>query len=338
MSDGDLSKEEVEALLDGEGKTGGGTDVQALSDLFAGLKDSHKATLSGVLAQDVEASFIGIESLSRKAFLDSVDDEIVEIKSDFNKGVNGGHVFVMSGPDALKFAAPMVGEEEQELSETVISALGEAISQLMGAALNTLTEKLGTDVMTAPQEGQQIAKGLLSIGEDEVVVASYTISVGGNDIKLMEVMEPGVAQSLKAFIDSPPNGDEPSLEGGGSSLNLSASDEAFLTTGEVAPPNVQGIQYPELDQGISPSEQRNIGLLMDVSMELTVELGRTKWQIRDILSIGEGTIIELDKLAGEPVDILVNGNPIAKGEVVVIDENFGVRITEIISNLDKVKG
>jgi len=100
--------------------------------------------------------------------------------------------------------------------------------------------------------------------------------------------------------------------------------------------NVQGVQFPEFSSNISPSEQRNIGLLMDVSMELTVELGRTKWQIKDILGIGEGTIIELDKLAGEPVDILVNNNLIAKGEVVVIDENFGVRVTDIVSNLDRM--
>jgi len=99
------------------------------------------------------------------------------------------------------------------------------------------------------------------------------------------------------------------------------------------PPNVSGVQFSEFGANISPSEQRNIGLLMDVSMELTVELGRTKWQIKDILGIGEGTIIELDKLAGEPVDILVNNNLIAKGEVVVIDENFGVRVTDIVSNI-----
>jgi flagellar motor switch protein FliN/FliY len=103
-----------------------------------------------------------------------------------------------------------------------------------------------------------------------------------------------------------------------------------------APPNVQGVQFPEFGDNISPSEQRNIGLLMDVSMELTVELGRAKWQIKDILGIGEGTIIELDKLAGEAVDILVNNNLIAKGEVVVIDENFGVRVTDIVSNLDRM--
>jgi flagellar motor switch protein FliN/FliY len=101
-------------------------------------------------------------------------------------------------------------------------------------------------------------------------------------------------------------------------------------------PNVQSLQYPTLQQGMSGFEQGNIGLIMDVYMEMTVELGRTKKQIKEILGMGEGTIIELDKLAGEPVDILVNHKPIAKGEVVVIDENFGVRVTEILSPIERV--
>ena len=101
-------------------------------------------------------------------------------------------------------------------------------------------------------------------------------------------------------------------------------------------PNVQSLSYPSLTNSMSSSEQGNIGLIMDVFMEMTVELGRTKKSIKDILGMGEGTIIELDKLAGEPVDILVNHKPIAKGEVVVIDENFGVRVTEILSPMERV--
>ena len=101
-------------------------------------------------------------------------------------------------------------------------------------------------------------------------------------------------------------------------------------------PNVQTLQYPNLQGSNLSGEQGNISLIMDVFMEMTVELGRTKKQIKDILGMGEGTIIELDKLAGEPVDILVNHKPIAKGEVVVIDENFGVRVTEILSPLERV--
>jgi flagellar motor switch protein FliN/FliY len=100
--------------------------------------------------------------------------------------------------------------------------------------------------------------------------------------------------------------------------------------------NVQSVQFPNLMPQNVSSEQGNIGLIMDVYMEMTVELGRTKKLIKEILGMGEGTIIELDKLAGEPVDILVNHKLIAKGEVVVIDENFGVRVTEIVSPMERM--
>lgn len=100
--------------------------------------------------------------------------------------------------------------------------------------------------------------------------------------------------------------------------------------------SVQSIQFPNLMPQSAQAEHGNIGLIMDVYMEMTVELGRTRKLIKEILGMGEGTIIELDKLAGEPVDILVNHKLIAKGEVVVIDENFGVRVTEIVSPMERM--
>jgi flagellar motor switch protein FliN/FliY len=103
-----------------------------------------------------------------------------------------------------------------------------------------------------------------------------------------------------------------------------------------SPTNVQPVQFPGLSPQPTSQEQGNIGLIMDVFMEMTVELGRTRKLIKEILGMGEGTIIELDKLAGEPVDILVNHKLIAKGEVVVIDENFGVRVTEIVSPMERM--
>ena len=105
----------------------------------------------------------------------------------------------------------------------------------------------------------------------------------------------------------------------------------------MAPPNVQPVQFANLQSTPMTGEQGNIGLLMDVYMEMTVELGRTrKSASRTSWGSAKGTIIELDKLAGEPVDILVNHKLIAKGEVVVIDENFGVRVTEIVSQMDRM--
>lgn len=96
-------------------------------------------------------------------------------------------------------------------------------------------------------------------------------------------------------------------------------------------PNVQPAQFQSFSGSYpTPQTPENIGLIMDVPLEVTVELGRTQKSISDILDFAPGTIIELDKIAGEPIDILVNGKFVAKGEVVVVEESFGVRVTEII--------
>ena len=94
---------------------------------------------------------------------------------------------------------------------------------------------------------------------------------------------------------------------------------------------VQAAQFTPLATAPVQVNEANIGLILDVSLQVTVELGRTKKSIKEILELTNGSIVELDKLAGEPVDIHVNGKYLAKGEVVVIDENFGVRITDIVS-------
>ena len=94
--------------------------------------------------------------------------------------------------------------------------------------------------------------------------------------------------------------------------------------------NVQSAQFQPFNAGVSPlMQEENIDLVLDVPLEVTVELGRTNKSIKEILDFSPGTIIELDKLAGEPVDVLVNGKFVAKGEVVVIEENFGIRLVEI---------
>ena len=99
---------------------------------------------------------------------------------------------------------------------------------------------------------------------------------------------------------------------------------------------VQPVQFTPITPAPSSRENGNIGLLMDVMLQLSVELGGTRMKIKDILELGIGSIVELDRLAGEPVDILVNGKLIAKGEVVVIDENFGVKVTDILNPIERV--
>jgi len=101
-------------------------------------------------------------------------------------------------------------------------------------------------------------------------------------------------------------------------------------------PVVQAAQLSQLSGSLPSGAGNNLELLMDVPLQVTVELGRTQKMVKEVLSLGPGSVLELDKLAGEPVDILVNEKPIAKGEVVVIDENFGIRVTEILAPKDRV--
>ncbi|MFN8109665.1 MAG: flagellar motor switch protein FliN [Thermoleophilia bacterium] len=100
----------------------------------------------------------------------------------------------------------------------------------------------------------------------------------------------------------------------------------------------QPAAFPTLGDGPASSVPGDIGLLMDVPLQVSVELGRTELRIRNVLELVPGSIIELDRLAGEPVDVLVNGKHLARGEVVVIDEEFGIRITDIASQANRLRG
>ena len=138
------------------------------------------------------------------------------------------------------------------------------------------------------------------------------------------------------------------LEGGkeGMEINIDPGEEGSLKIGDIVKlknqpgqVNMLDVILPELKKtaGGNDKVEANMNLLMDVQMTLTVELGRTKMFVKEILGLGEGSIIELDKLAGEPVDLLVNGKLVAKGEVVVIDENFGVRVTDIVTSVARLE-
>jgi len=101
--------------------------------------------------------------------------------------------------------------------------------------------------------------------------------------------------------------------------------------------SVAKAEFQQLSQPAGQPESKNIDLLMDINLPVSIELGRTKISIADILGLGPGSVVELNKLAGEPVDVLVNYKIVAKGEVVVIDENFGVRITQLMTSEERLK-
>lgn len=228
----------------------------------------------------------------------------------------------------------------------------------------------------SPTEANHVAKAMVRYPQGEFVLCTFPVTLDGTEYQIWEALSNSVAFGIENALtphdasmpqssgnglssgemqammggsapamNAVPMGQNPMM-GGGMNMNMGGGmnmggmnmNGGGMNMGQMmgGMPNVQPLQYSNLQNGVASTEQGNIGLIMDVFMEMTVELGRTKKQIKEILGMGEGTIIELDKLAGEPVDILVNHKPIAKGEVVVIDENFGVRVTEILSPIERV--
>jgi flagellar motor switch protein FliN len=142
-------------------------------------------------------------------------------------------------------------------------------------------------------------------------------------------------QTLQAEIDAARNA--AGMAGDFGNVPISIVDRTPALTPVAAPTAVHPVQFMPLTPEVPSNEHANgIELLMDVALEVSVELGRSHMAIADILALRTGSVIELDKLAGEPVDVSVNGTLIARGEVVVVDEKFGVRITEVVSKVRRL--
>ena len=365
MSDGSLSQDEIDALLQGGGGfdlgggdsgsgSGGGLSGNQLKDFTSLIRNNasaQSANLGGIIGKSVTIGTPEVEEISREDFLSSAPDEVVEVRIDLTEALSGEHSFIFPSPIATMIAGHMMGQEQIELDDAALSALSEAGNTLAGGLATALGEKAGGTVMTAPGETQKTLKASVRFDDDSYVRVTYPVTIEGEAPgEYYELFSLPIASGLTA--SSAPAQSAPDLGaamGMGMGMNQPAGgmqapmqnqaamnpmmNMAGMGQGGVG---VQSVQFPNLYQQPYGGDQGNIGLLMDVYMEMTVELGRTKRLIKEILSMGEGTIIELDKLAGEPVDILVNHKLIAKGEVVVIDENFGVRVTEIVSPMDQL--
>jgi flagellar motor switch protein FliN/FliY len=216
-----------------------------------------------------------------------------------------------------------------------MSVIQEAVGNIVGSQITALTGKTGNkSIANAPPQAANVPKAVAALPGGNFFVASYQMDLGdGQANQFWEIIDPQAASDIAQALTG---GAAPAAPGmGGMPMGaMGGGMPRGIPAGQ--PPNVQSVQYPSLSPRPTPQEAGNIGLIMDVYMEMTVELGRTRKLIKEILGMGEGTIIELDKLAGEPVDILVNHKLIAKGEVVVIDENFGVRVTEIVSPMERM--
>ncbi|MDR2444689.1 MAG: flagellar motor switch protein FliN [Spirochaetaceae bacterium] len=347
MNDGALSQAEIDALLSGSGiggGSGGGGGGASTNDDTAAIENFLKTTMgpqsSGISMMTggtVNFSGPSVSMTNRDTFLDKVPDTVTSVKIDFIGGFPGEHMFIMTEDTAKTIANMMNKEDNITLDDMAMSVIAETVSQMVGTEITALAGKTGNKwIAPSSPEAANIPKATVPLPSGSFTVAEYGISIGGGAPQtLWEVFGPSVAQSIAAAL----SGQQASPAGGVSPSGMNGAFSGGGMAGRGAygqPPNIQPVQFPNLNTQSNTREQGNIGLLMDVFMEMTVELGRTRKLIKEILTMGEGTIIELDKLAGEPVDILVNHKLIAKGEVVVIDENFGVRVTEIVSPQERL--
>jgi len=251
-----------------------------------------------------------------------------------------------------------MGKNPDELDELRMSAVGEAMNQMMGSAATSLSTMLKKDINISPPRLTKVNFATDSLDSyfkeyEDIVTTSFSMEVGDFlQTEIMQLMPIPFAKTLVQHLYAISASDEPLPETGKAEPTKKSEEifdripnqEVVASASEFQPSKSEGnkvtvnpVEFQVFKQEPIDIKRSSLELILDVPLEVTVELGRTTKTIKEILEISSGTILELDKMSGEPVDILVNGKLMAKGEVVVIDENFGVRITDIINSVDRVK-
>ncbi|RSD28014.1 flagellar motor switch phosphatase FliY [Mesobacillus subterraneus] len=416
VSDDMLSQDEIDALLKGTSDEAEETESTInVDDYFSFMErdalgeignisfGSSATALSTLLNQKVEINTPTVTVVHKSKLEDEFPDPYVAVQVHYTEGFIGSNMLVIQQRDAAIIADLMLGGDglnpRDLLDEIQLSAVQEAMNQMMGSAATSMSTVFSKRVDISPPNINLLnvaeGEGTETIPEDDFLVkVSFSLKIGNlidsNIMQLLpvtfakslvdELLNPGASQSAQAEVEVP---QMPQVEQQHQSLqqeqqNLAQQEpiqqqmpypqhqEAYyyqqpaqqsfmngqgynqqpMQTGPQhfgnvmtgAQPTVQPAVFSSFDS-FQPqqAETKNLDMLLDIPLQVTVELGRTKRSVKDILELGSGSIIELDKLAGEPVDILVNNRLIAQGEVVVIDENFGVRVTDIISQSDRIK-
>ncbi len=366
---------------------------------------SAATALSTLLGRKVDITTPKVSIIPKNELQREFPIPHVAVHVNYIEGFQGINLLVIKTNDAKLIADLMLGgdgsELPEELNEIHISAVQEAMNQMMGSSatsMSTIFNRFvnisppGIDIFDLTQEASES-----SIPQVEVFVQiSFRLTIGDLiDSNIMQLLPIAFAKEMISTLmgnadaemastlteaeemtkNSALSGDE-TLSAASSLQNAPSGAQpapyqqpaperqqpaaayqqppmpqqqaAYQQQMNQAPPNgfnqvvpnrnVQPVQFSNLIPNAFPAgDQSNLNLLLDIPLKVTVELGRTQRLIKDILEFSQGSIIELDKLAGEPVDILVNNKLIAKGEVVVIDENFGVRVTDIVSQLDRIQ-
>ncbi|GAA0461325.1 flagellar motor switch phosphatase FliY [Alkalibacillus silvisoli] len=376
-----LSQEEIDALLNGAGGNETTEDEQnvELNDILSDIEvdaigeignisfGSSATALSSLLNQKVEITTPTVSTIDSSTLSETFPTPHVAVKVDYTDGFIGTNLFVIKNKDAAIIADLMLGGDglspSLELGEIQLSAVQEAMNQMMGSAATSMSSVFEKRVDITPPDTTildvESGEGVDYIpNEDTFVRVSFQLKVGELiDSKIMQLLPVNFA---KEFVDGLLNVDEheqstkePEAQEQPSEVEQQNNAQTEGPTQTTNPQQLGGKSFQQQaddysvekaefeDFGKPPKleaeEKRNLNLLMDIPLNVSVELGRSSKSIREILELSTGSIVELDKLAGEPVDILVNNKLIAKGEVVVIDENFGVRVSDILSQSERIQ-
>ncbi|MDF2504146.1 flagellar motor switch phosphatase FliY [Clostridium sp.] len=384
MSDGFLSQEEIDSLLNGGSKTPKDEEpkTEVLSDIEKDMlgeignisMGSASTALSTIINQQVNITTPVVTITTLKELRSQFQVPNIALDVQYTSGIVGENLLIMKVTDAGVIANLMMGGdghvEAEELSEIELSAVSEAMNQMIGSAATAMATMLLREVNISPPTSEIINSDTqrLSAGitDDETIIeVAFRITIGDLvDSNIMQILPIDTAKKLSSIMMGVQSGDSGSEEPKEAAVATTQKEEpkkepvkepiAQATNNESYEPiqnrieektieekqpqvEVQKANFQPLQDKSIYAEPKNIDLILDVPLDISVVLGRTKKNIKEILNLGTGSLIELDKLAEEPVEILVNGKKIAYGEVVVVDENFGVRITGIVNNTDRIR-
>jgi len=379
MNNGILSQQEIDALLAGGNKQADQKAVELLTEIerdtlgeIGNISMGTAATvLSTLLRRKVAITTPEVRVINREQLRSDFPLPYVIVEVQYRQGLHGANIFVVKTEDAGMIADLMMGMEPQagrsNLSEIELSAVGEAMNQMMGSATTSLSTVFNTRIDISPPMLTivNLGEATLSLPSmfEELVAIKFQMSIENLlDSEIMQIVPIEAVKNMMEMLTGDNSGsdsmamDTPLPQPGISDNN--AQSEAKVThdrmtsenlsnpessVSQPPPPQptpasltIQPVQFASLHEfPVNPIPQ-NIGLILDVPLDVSVELGKTRKTIKEVLELQQGSIIQLDKMAGEPVDLIVNGKLIARGEVVVIDENYGIRITAIISPMDRV--
>ncbi len=351
MNDEILSQDEIDALAAGvlpdTQMNQLAPDVEKIIlELEKVIAKQIETILATTLALEVTCQPAGHSSFQFDSIASALGDGAVAINSPFLQGLNGNMQFFFTKDDVAMIADLMLmGEGTTEFLPEHIDAIGEAFNQVNGSLVTKLNAILSKPVQIGQVDVREITVDDLTMGLEMNAVVNYHLVVADKlDSVFFVLFDPAFLSSWNRLkgggaagaVSAAPTAAPGSARGGASAQAASSPDrvsaEERMTVKEPDMPHFHRESRAE-----GRHLPTNIEMLLDISLPLTIELGRTNMMIRDILELGHGSIVELDKLAGEPVDVLVNEKVIARGEVVVIDENFGVRITSLVGMEERIK-